>query len=168
MLRSIRFTEKQLGREIFMMETINSVLRNTLLFYIIEIGILAALIFAGIQYVVHNKPNSEAMGVLTCILCLLVCMVLFRSTIPFAIDYFNHDICKIRGQYENKVGSNSTSGSSGLGFYAVSITNSAERIDLTTVPLAQNIFPEGVYQVEAYFTQRSKMLVYIEILEDGV
>lgn len=115
----------------------------------------------------HNKPNSGAMGILVCIMCVLLCAILIRTIIPFSLDYFHNDICEIQGVYENKVGSNSTSGSSGLGFYAVRITTyDQDMLDLTTIPLVHDCFPTGVYHVKAYYTQRSRMLVYIEILED--
>lgn len=150
------------------MPQIESLLRHTLIVYIAEIGVIGLLAFGGIRYVIHNKPNSEAMGVLVCILCVLLCAILIRTIIPFSLDYFGNDLCEIQGKYENKVGNNSTSGSSGLGFYAVRITTDDQDIlDLTTIPLAQDYFPTGVYYVKAYYTQRSRMLVYIEILEDS-
>ena len=149
------------------MSQIGSLLRHTLIVYIAEIGVLGLLVFGGIRYVIHKKPNSEAMGVLVCILSVLLCVMLIRTIIPFSLDYFGNDICEVQGVYENKVGNNSTSGSSGLGFYAVRITTDVQNIlDLTTIPLAQDCFPLGTYYVKAYYTCRSRMLVYIEILED--
>ena len=151
------------------MAQIRALLQQTLVFYVVEIGVIGILIFGGIRYVMHDKPNSEAMGVLVCIWCVLFCVILIKNVIPFSLDYLGHDVCEIQGIYENNVGSDSTSGSSGLGFYAVTITNDdQEKLDLTTIPLAQDIFPVGVYPVKAYYTQRSRMLVYIEILEDGI
>ena len=150
------------------MVQIEVLLRQTLIFYIVEIGVIGLLITGGIRYVIHNKPNSEAMGVLVCILCVLLCVMLIRSIIPFSLDYLDNDVCEVQGVYENNVGNNSISGSSGLGFYAVSITTCDQNtLDLTTIPLAQDYFPVGVYPVNAYYTQRSRMLIYIEILGDG-
>lgn len=106
--------------------------------------------------------NSEAMGVLVCILCVLLCAILIRTIIPCSLDYFGNDLCEIQGKYENKVGNHSTSGSSGLGFYAVRITTDDQDIlDLTTIPLAQDYFPTGVYYVKAYYTQRSRLCVVV-------
>lgn len=151
------------------MVQIEVLLKQTLLFYIAEIGVICLFILGGIRYVIHNKPNSEAIGVLVCIFCVLLCVILVKSFIPFSLDYFGDDLCEIRGIYTNNVGNNSTSGSSGLGFYAVKITtDDQDALDLTTVPLAQEHFPVGVYPVKAYYTYRSRMLVYIEILEEDM
>lgn len=151
------------------MVQIEALLRQTLIFYIVEIGVIGLLIVGGIRYVIHNKPNSEAMGVLVCILCVVLCAILIKSVIPFSLDYLSNDLCEVQGIYENNVGNNSTSGSSGLGFYAVRITTYDQNVlDLTTIPLVYDYFPVGVYPVKAYYTQRSRMLVYIEILEDGI
>ena len=150
------------------MAQIEGLLRLTLAFYIAEIGVIGIFIFGGTRYVIHNKPNSEAMGALVCILCVLLCAILIRTVIPFSLDYLCNDIHEVQGIYENNVGNKSTSGSSGLGFYAVRITTYDQNIlDLTTIPLVQDYFPVGVYPVKAYYTQRSRMLVYIEFLEDG-
>ena len=148
------------------MSQIEVLLKHTLTVYIIETCILIGIIIIGIRYVLHNKQNSQAMGVLVCILSILLCVILTRNIVPFALDYFGNDLCEVYGVYENKVGGDSTSGSSGLGFYAVRITiNEKNTLDLTTVPLAQDYFPVGTYSVKAYYTQRSRMLVYIEILD---
>jgi hypothetical protein len=151
------------------MVQVEALLRQTFIVYIAEIGLLGFLIWGGIRHVLHNKQNSEAMGVLVCLLCVLLCVMLIRSIIPFSLDYFHDDICEVQGIYANRVGNKSTSGSSGLGFYAVSITvDNQPPLHLTTIPLAQDLFPEGTYDVKAYYTLRSQMLVYIEILDNGV
>lgn len=148
------------------MPQLDALLIHTLMVYIAEIGVIGLLVFGGIRYVIQNKPNSDAMGILVCILCVILCVILIRNIIPFTLDYLGNDVRVTQGVYENKIGNNSTSGSTGLGFYAVRIhTYDQEILDLTTIPLVQNGFPVGKFHVKAYYTLRSQMLVYVEILE---
>lgn len=149
------------------MPQFESLLRHTLLFFFIEIGVLVLVVSFGIRYVMQDRPNSDGVGAIVCIFCVLICVIVIRNVIPLSLDYLGRDICEVQGVYEN-LGNNSTSGSSGLGFSSVRITTIDQQIlDLTTIPLAENSFPEGEYPVKAYYTQRSKMLVFIEILGAG-
>ncbi len=95
--------------------------------------------------------------------CLLISV--FAFLIPFLKDYGGKQIVVQEGVYVNAIGDISKSSSGILGMHSVSLTADGEEIALTTIPHSDNAFPQGEYLVRAYYTENSKWLLHIEILQ---
>lgn len=147
------------------MDIIDTILKQTMLFYSLEVGLILIVICFGINHVIKDKPNSEVIGALTCVLGVALILILLNSVVPFVLDYIHHDVNVVQGIYQNLNADNSISGSGGLGFCTVTITTAQNHLELTTVPLMEEVFLNGTYEVTAYYTSRSQMLIYVEMVE---
>lgn len=92
----------------------------------------------------------------------------FQTLKPSAkhTEGISNDIVVQRGVYTNIIGEDAKSTSGVLGIYSVSLKVEDEIINLTTVPLQNEVFVQGTYDVNAYYASSSKRLLYIEILNE--
>lgn len=147
------------------MEYVGVAIQKALAYYLFRVGALCIVILLGILYVCRDKPKSERIGALTVVLIVVLVIYLVNSVVPFVADIVNNDILTAHGVYTNKLGDNSKSSSSLSGLYAVELTVNDEILQLTTAPWSQEIFVQGTYEVAAYYTFRSKILLYIQIVD---
>lgn len=146
------------------MEYVGVAIQKALAYYLFRVGGLCVVILLGILYVCRDKPKSERIGALTVALIVVLVIYLVNFVVPFVADIVNNDILTAHGVYTNKLGDNSKSSSSLSGLYAVELTVNDEILKLTTAPWNQDIFVQGTYEVVAYYTVKSKMLLYIQIV----
>lgn len=147
------------------MECITEAIRKTFVFYISEIALVILFIIIGIMYVCRNRAHSERMGLITIGLIVVLIALLIHSVIPFVSDILQNRIIINEGNYTNILGSDSKSNSSISGMYSVELVTETEELHLTAAPWCHDRFPKGNFHVNAYYTERSGLLLYIEILD---
>lgn len=149
------------------MENAGTALKQTMVFYLASSVIILAVGLLGIWYVWKNsdKPTSGKVGVLSILLLILLAVYLFHSVFPFVSDVQNDNIQVVKGTYINELADKSKSNSSILGFFSVELLVNDQAIHLTTVPCNRDIFIQGTHHVIAYYTGKSKMLLYITLLD---
>lgn len=148
------------------MEFANIAMKKTLVFYLIILG--GIIFIAYLCYVASKRDNSkkESMNIYLIAISALLMIYILTSFVPFLKDYFTNSIVVQRGIYQNIIGDEAKSTSGVLGIYSVTFESENQEISLTTVPLQNEIFIQGKYEVNAYYTSSSKRLLYIEIVNN--
>lgn len=147
------------------MECITEAIRKTFVFYISEIALVILFILIGIMYVCRDKAHSERVGLITIGLIVVLIALLIHSVIPFVSDILQNRILISEGNYTNILGSDSKSSSSISGMYSIELVTGPEALHLTIAPWCYDRFLKGNFRVNAYYTERSGLLLYIEILD---
>lgn len=144
-----------------MEDLINRILFRVLVFYLSETAVLFCTIGVCIWYVCHNYgKKADKLGVLTVALVIYLVFFLCSSVFPFLSDYATHNIISVHGEYTN---TNSDAATDLLGIYGIKIVCAQDEIHLTTAPLhSKEDFPKGTFDVTAYYTGNSGLLLYIE------
>lgn len=96
-------------------------------------------------------------------LCLLAAYHLYFF-VPFIGEYAKSEIIVQEGEYENSTTGRRNTHSRFIGLKSVKLKTEKGELRLTTVPGYKNVFVEGKYNVRAYYLEKSKILLYIEIL----
>lgn len=140
---------------------INNVLFRVLLFYLGEVIVLLSVITLCVWSVFKSKSaKSDKLGILSVVLIVFFLVNLFANVIPFFYDYSTNNIYSVEGMYSN---TNSEASTDLLGIYGVTISCADTDIHLTTAPLhSKDDFPEGTFYVTAYYTGKSKILLFLD------
>lgn len=128
-----------------------------LLYLLFAAATLILLIFA------IKGAQSNQQGIRAIVIGIVLLVFLIVLVIPCGIDFLGHNIVQIRATYRNYDNSKGNSGISGM-HSVILETGNGETVKLTTVPSSASDFPVGSFDVVAYYSQRSKLLLYIEIL----
>ena len=140
---------------------INEVLARVLFFYIGQsitlIGVIALCIWGTIT---SSGAKSKNCGIMTITAIAVFLVILLTSVIPFVSDYLTDNVASAEGIYINN---QSNAATDILGIYGVTFTYEDTEIHLTTAPLhSKEDFPRGTFNVTAYFTGESQILLFID------
>lgn len=148
------------------MNYVTDAIQKTFAFYLSEVVCIVVCIIIGIVHVYKNKPHSDRIGLITIALVVVLIISLFHSIIPFLSDVIRNDVITENGTYINSVGSDSKSSSSMSGLYSVELITESGELSLTTAPWCRERFPKGFFSVKAYYTKNSRILLYIETINE--
>lgn len=130
-----------------------------LVFMLIEFGILTIVFILSIW----QATKSSKVPVLMFAIGIFLIVSIFTSFVPFVKDYSSKEIVVQEGTYINALEDISKSSSGILGINSVTLMTEDGNIKLTTIPHSGDAFPQGEFQVTAYYTKNSKWLLYIEV-----
>ena len=140
------------------MEHAYDVLGKCFLLYLLFAAAILMLLIFTMKGAQSNQQGMRAIVIGIVLLAFLIVLV-----IPCGIDFLGHNIVQNHAIYRNYDNSKGNSGI--LGMHSVILeTGDGETVKLTTVPSFAGDFPVRSFDVVAYYSQRSKLLLYIEVL----
>ena len=140
------------------MEHAYDVLGKCFLLYLLFAATILMLLIFTMKGAQSNQQGIRAIVIGIVLLAFLIVLV-----IPCGIDFLGHHIVQNHAIYRNYDNSKGNSGI--LGMHSVILeTGDGETVKLTPVPSFAGDFPVGSFDVVAYYSQRSKLLLYIEVL----
>lgn len=123
--------------------------------------ILMLLIFA------IRGAHSTKQGVRAIIIGIVLVAFLAVILVPCGMDFIGHNIIEENAVYRNYDKSKSNSGL--LGMHSVMLETEGGRVlKLATAPSSLADFPIGSFRVVAYYTENSKLLLHMEIVETAL
>ena len=144
-----------------MIEPVEQAIERANVYYLVLLIILIGMSILCF-FMVKKKASMMIYGIA---LAIWAVVILTTSFLPFAVDCSNSDIEVVECVYINSVREESKSPSSIMGIYSVKLLIDDQTIDVSTVPLSKSYFPTGEYMVKAYYTENSKDLLCIEVIE---
>lgn len=120
------------------------------------------LLYLCIIFVKNAKDSVQGLRAILVGICLIAILSIW--VVPCGLDFATKSIIQTSGTYRNVDMSKSNSGLAGIHSVTLETENNCT-INLTTPIFSSNInFPTGTYEVVAYYSQRSKILLLIEIV----
>lgn len=148
------------------MEFATIAMKKTMTVYVFTIvGILMVL---GLCLVFSKNDSAKKTNATIYAIAISIALVVYllSSFIPFLKDYLKNDIIVQKGIYTNALGAEDKSTSGVMGIYSVTLEFDGQIKKLSTVPFQEEVFVQGIYEVNAYYTPLSLRLLYIEIVNE--